>query len=125
MALQIPEAGRFRHRISIQQKVMVLDSNGDADQDPNTGEVPYIWTEFAKRWAAIEPLSAKEFIQSQATQSQITARIIFQLLPDLNAGMRIVHNGTVYNIHGILPDKDSGLWYQTCPVSCGVNEEGT
>jgi SPP1 family predicted phage head-tail adaptor len=122
--MQIPEAGRFRHRITIQQKQILLDSNGEADQDPNTGEAPYVWAQFAKRWAAIEPLSAREFIQSQATQSQITARIIFQFLEGLDAGMRILHNGTVYNIQGILADKDSGLWYQTCPVSYGVNDDG-
>ena len=123
------QAGRLRHRIQIQRKVPLLDSNGNDQQDPNTGETPYLWELFHECWAAIEPLSAREFIQSQSIQSQVSARIIIRAFDGITAAMRILHAPigratVVYNIHGILRDKDSGVEYITFPVSEGVNSEG-
>jgi SPP1 family predicted phage head-tail adaptor len=123
------EAGRLRHRVRIEQLENLLDSNGAVIQDEETGQVAQEWAEVATVWAAIEPLSAREFIQSQATQSQITARIIIRFRDGLNAAMRLVHvrrdmADVIYNPHGFLADKDSGLEYLTIPVSTGVSEAG-
>lgn len=123
------EAGRLRHRVRIEQLVNLLDSNGDALQDDQAGEVARVWEEVATVWAAIEPLSAREFIQSQATQSQITARIVIRFREGLNAAMRLVHvrrnmADVIYNPHGFLADKESGLEYFTIPVSAGVSDSG-
>lgn len=123
------EAGRLRHRVRIEQLEDLLDSNGETIQDPNTGEVARAWIEVATVWAAIEPLSAKEFIASQANQSQIAARMVFRFRPGMNAAMRLVHvrrniADVIYNPHGFLADKDSGLEYMTIPVSAGVSDSG-
>jgi SPP1 family predicted phage head-tail adaptor len=123
------EAGRLRHRVRIEQLENLLDSNGAVIQDEETGQVAQEWAEVATVWAAIEPLSAREFIQSQATQSQITARIIIRFRDGLNAAMRLVHvrrdmADVIYNPHGFLADKESGLEYLTIPVSTGVSEAG-
>jgi len=107
------EAGRLRHRVAIERIVIA--------QDPVTGAVTETWTEIAKVWAAVEPLSAREFVQSAAGQSEVTARITIRTR-DILATDRIIHRGTVYNIRGVLADKDSGLEYITLPVGTGVNE---
>lgn len=107
------EAGRLRHRVAIERIVIA--------QDPVTGAVTETWTEIAKVWAAVEPLSAREFVQSAAGQSEVTARITIRTR-DIMATDRIIHRGTVYNIRGVLADKDSGLEYITLPVGTGVNE---
>lgn len=121
------EAGRLRHRIRIERRDYVRDSNGDVHQDPNTGETQQQWVEVKTVWAAIEPLSAREFIQSSAMQSQVTARIIIRHMDDLDASMRLVHvrkgrPDVIYNPQAFLPDMDSGLAYLTAPCSQGVNE---
>ena len=41
---------------------------------------------------------------------------------EIGPSWRIVHRETIYNIAGVLPDKDSGLEYLTIPVSAGVND---
>jgi SPP1 family predicted phage head-tail adaptor len=120
-------AGRLRHRVSLQQLTPVLDSDGDVIQDMNTGEVARIWSTLTDLWAAIEPLSGKEFIQSQAYQSKVTGRVVIRWTPGINAGMRFVHQRDLipdlfYNIEAVLPDRDSGMEYMTCLVSQGVNE---
>jgi SPP1 family predicted phage head-tail adaptor len=122
-------AGRLRHRVLIERYVLAVDSNGDVVQDPDTGETTGSWQELATVWAAIEPLSAREFLAAQATQSQVTARIVIRHRADLDASMRLVHmvngaRGKIFNIHGLLSDADSGLEYITMPVSSGVSTSG-
>jgi SPP1 family predicted phage head-tail adaptor len=123
-------SARLRHRILIEQWVLDIDTNGDAVQDPETGETTGQWVPLGQPvWAAIEPLSAREFIAAQATQSQITARIVIRHRSDLTSAMRLVHmvnsvRGTVYNPAGFLADKDSGLEYLTIPVTSGTSTSG-
>lgn len=106
-------AGRLRHRVRIEKPTY--------KQDQVTGEMVRDWDLVADKVpAAIEPLSAREFISAQAMQSQVTTRIVMRKRV-IDATMRIVHRGQVYNVHGVLPDAVSGLEYVTCPCSAGVN----
>ncbi|HEY1182198.1 MAG TPA: phage head closure protein [Rhodocyclaceae bacterium] len=107
------DSGKLRHRVSIERVSYV--------QDATTGAMVETWTEIAKVWARIEPLSVREFVQSAAGQSEVTARITIRAR-DILATDRITHRGAVYNIRGVLPDKESGLEYITLPVGTGVNE---
>jgi SPP1 family predicted phage head-tail adaptor len=110
------EAGRLRHRINIERRVN--------SQDPETGAVTPAWLAFARNVpAAIEPLSAREFIAGQAMQSEVTTRIVIRHRPGLDAAMRIKHGRKIYNPAGFLGDKDSGLEYVTIPCSLGVSDE--
>lgn len=121
------DAGRFIHRVRIEKLDYVRDSEGEAIQDPATGEVLREWVEVTTVWAAIEPLSAKEFLQSAATQAKADARIVIRQRDDVDAAMRLVHvrlnrPDVIYNPHGFLPDKESGLEYMTAPCTRGVGE---
>jgi SPP1 family predicted phage head-tail adaptor len=109
-------AGKLRHRVTLQQP--------GHSQDPQTGEMLPGWQNVATLWASVEPLSAREFIAAQAGQSEITARVTIRYRPGIDATMRILHRGQVYNIHGPLPDPESGRHYLTLPVSMGVNDGG-
>lgn len=108
-------AGRLRHRIDIQKREQV--------QDPVTGAMTTTWVnEWSSVPAAIEPLSVREFMQSQANQAEISARITIRYREGLVATMRIVHKDRIYNPEGFLQDPDSGLEYVTIPCSEGVND---
>ena len=102
-------AGKLRHRVRIEEIVTAQDSNGDIVQT---------WQTYAdKLAAAVDPLSARELVQAQAMQSEVSARITIRWLSGVKATMRIVKGSTVYRIHGVLGDKDSGREYLTLPVS--------
>ena len=121
-------AGVLRHRVRIDQLVDVLDSNGEPARD-GQGATIREWSEVATVWAAIEPLSARERMQSAAMQSEVTARIVMRFRTGLDAAMRFVHlvNGTdssIYNPAGFIPDKESGLEHLTVPVSAGISTDG-
>lgn len=103
------QAAKLRHRITIETLVPV--------QNTTTGAVVDTWTTFATVWASIEPLSVREFIAAQATQSKVSARITLRHLAGVLPSMRVVHGSTVYNIEGVLPDKKSGKEMMTLPVS--------
>jgi len=108
------KSGKLKHRITIQRPVET--------QDATTGETTVTWRAVCYVWAAIEPLSAKEFIAAQATQSQVMARIVIRYRDDVTPKMRAVHGEKIYNIHGVLADLNSGREYLTLPVSEGVND---
>jgi SPP1 family predicted phage head-tail adaptor len=118
------DSGKLRHVVDIEERV--------DEQDEDAGGVTTTWQPvFTNVRAAIEPLSAREFIASHAEQAQVVARITIRHRPGLNATQRIVH-GTkccsyfvgqeIYNPAGFLRDKDSGLEYVTIPCSQGANE---
>lgn len=118
--------GRLRHRVRIEEFAPLPDSNGDDLQNDQTGEVVREWSTVFECWAGIEPMSVREFISAQSFQSEVTTRIVMWTPSRIDAAMRIVHlvngaPGTIYNIHGILPDKDSGREYVTIPASAGAN----
>jgi head-tail adaptor len=108
------DAGRLRHRIAIQEFASIQDSNGDVTEEWATAEG------MASVPASIEPLSAREFIQSATEQMQTMARITirYRVLP---AKFRILHGSTIYNPTGVLADKDSGREFLTLPVHAGIN----
>lgn len=107
-------AGTLRHQV-------VIEAPHQA-QDPESGSMVTTWVEWARVWASVEPLSARDFIAAQAVQSEVTARIVIRYRPGVTAAMRIDHGGRLYNIHGVLPDTRSGREYLTLPVSEGVND---
>lgn len=110
------EAGRLRHRVTIQRQTQT--------QNPLTGELTVAWTDVATVWAAVEPISAREFVTSQEPNARVTTRVTIRYLDGIQPSMRLIHRGRRFNIHGVLEDMDSGREYLTLPVSEGVNDEG-
>lgn len=115
--MKLLDIGRLRHRIAIQQRIEV--------QDSDTGDISFTWETvdgMASVAAEITPLSAREFQAAAATQSNIIGRIVIRYRVGVTAKMRVVHGRKVYSIEGVLPDPESGLEWLTLPVSEGVNQ---
>lgn len=108
------KAGDLRHRVTIQRPVTT--------QNTSTGALTFGWAEVKTVWASIQPLSTRELLAAQASQSKVSGRIVIRALSGIDSTMRILHGGKVYNIEGVLPDKDSGLEYLTLVVSEGVRK---
>lgn len=108
------QAGKLRHRITLQKPVKT--------QSGSTGAVINIWEDAAVLWADVVDLSAREFVATQAAQSEVTTRITIRYRDDVTPKNRLVFRGQIYNIHGALTDDKSGLEYLTLPCSKGVND---
>lgn len=121
-------AGRLRQIVRIEHLVSPVDSNGDPLRGDQGELVDQEWQTFEDNVrAAIEPLNAREFIQSAAMQSQITGKIFMRYRALPTASMRLVHvvngvDGKIYNPAGFVQDKETGLEYLMSPVSEGVND---
>lgn len=114
------DPGKLQHRVKIQRP-------GTEVQDPVSGEITRPWADLANPevWAAIEPLSARDFIAAKAAQSEMTARITIRWRGDVDATCRLLHvkqgRTMVYDVvNGDLSDIESGLEYLTLPVRTGV-----
>ena len=105
-------AGELRHRVVLQRQVET--------QNPTTGEIVRTWTTYATVWAAIKPLSVRNFIAAAADQSEVRAQVTIRRRADVQHEDRVAHRGLVYRVLGVLSDPVSGLEYQTLPVSEGV-----
>ena len=55
-------------------------------------------------WASIKHLSGLQAIKADATASVVRASIRIRYRLGLDAGMRVLHVGAVYNISAVLPD---------------------
>ena len=108
-------AGRLRHKVMIQYPLTT--------QNPGTGAMEIVWTDLSSVWASVEPASVREFIAAGAEQSEVSGKVIMRKRDDVNATMRIVYRGLVYQILGVLPDPVSGLEYMTLPVGEGVRDQ--
>ena len=91
------KAGDLRHLVTIQTPPDV----GDASQD-NYGQEKPDWSRFAKVWAAVEPLSGREFWNAQQIQAQQVTRIRIRYLAGVTERMRILWGARKFNIQSII-----------------------
>lgn len=106
--------GKLRHKVQLQQRADVQDSAGDM--------IP-AWPTIAEIWAEIVPMSAREFREAAAEQSEVRGRIVIRYRDNVDASMRIVHRGMYYNILGVMPDAESGREHLTLMTAEGVRLE--
>lgn len=112
-------AGRLRHYIAIDQRIDTPDADGD---------IVTTWlTLITNVPAEIAPLSAREMIAAEATQSEVSARITIRYFSGLDASMRIrrLDDDRIYNIIGIIEDPESGREWMTLLVRTGAGVDRT
>lgn len=75
--------------------------------DGNFGSI-ITWQDVATVWAKIEPLSGREFFESQQIQKEITHKITIRSRKDINETMRIKYEERYFNIEAILDLEEKG-----------------
>lgn len=88
-------AGELRQRVVIQSKSAVKNEYG---------EPIYSWSTLATVWAAVEPLTAREFIQGRAELQEVSTRIRMRYRDDVSAENRCTWNGHTYDIESVIHD---------------------
>jgi len=88
------QAGKLRHRVTIQQKSVTQNSYG---------EEIVTWAELATVWASVEDLSGREFYEArQVPAAEVTTRVRIRYRSDVEPTMRIVHGGRTLEIVFVL-----------------------
>lgn len=88
------QPGRLDQRINIQKLDLAVDA---------VGQPTDVWSPMAELWANIKHLSGAESIRGDAPLSTLRASIRIRWRSGLDAGMRVVHGATVYEIKALVP----------------------
>ena len=74
------QAGRLRHRVTIEKPVETANA---------TGERIKTWVTYAEVWASVEPVQGREFFSAQQIQSSVSTRIRIRFNAGVNEKMRV------------------------------------
>jgi len=83
------QSGTLRHRITLQTFTTAPDSYGEPIKT---------WSDLATVWAAVEPLTGREYFQAQQTHAEVTYRVRIRYRADVVPTMRIAHAGKTLEI---------------------------
>ena len=88
------KSGQLDQRISVERLQGGVDELGQP--------LPDTWAPLFTCWAAVEPLTGREYLAAQAAVSEVTAKIRMRFRPWMTAEDRVIHDGTIYNIVGLI-----------------------
>ncbi|SAL03097.1 phage head-tail adaptor [Caballeronia calidae] len=113
--------GALRHRVQLQEPVVQID---DASGEPVITD----WIDKGTPvWAAIEPVSGREWLLSAEFREGVTTRIRIRWRDDVTSTWRVIHTRTsgqtVYSIDAVLPRLE-GMSELHLMCSSGVNPQG-
>lgn len=91
------DPGKMRHRITFQKFSGERDSFGD----PLQGDDAY-WGDVATVWAAIDPISGREFYAAEQSQSEVSHKIRCRYRAGLDTAMRIVYGKRKFKIISLI-----------------------
>lgn len=87
------EAGSLRNRVVIQSK--------SATQDAFGGET-ITWSTHATRWASIEPLTGREYLEARQEQAEINLRIRLRYLSTAQPEWRVTWDSRTFEIVSVI-----------------------
>lgn len=93
------QAGKLRHRVQIQAATIAQDAYGEPAKT---------WGTLYDTWASIEPLRMREYLQGQQTQAQTTHRIRIRWHDGIHTGMRVLHEGRVFELTAAINPYERG-----------------
>lgn len=91
------DPGKMRHRITFQRFSGALDDFGDPLQADAAN-----WTDVATMWAAIDPISGREFYAAEQSQSEVSHKIRCRYRTGLDTAMRITYGKRRFKIISLI-----------------------
>lgn len=86
-------AGRLRHQVTIQEKVVVQNDYGEEE---------ITWSDVVTLWASIEPLRGQEFTQYRREGAELTTRIVTRHYPGIVPEMRATEGAHAWDILSVI-----------------------
>lgn len=95
------DPGKMRHRITFQRFSGALDDFGDPLQTDDAN-----WADAATMWAAIDPISGREFYAAEQSQSEVSHKIRCRYRTGLDTAMRITYGKRRFKIISLIDWED-------------------
>ena len=86
-------AGQLDQRVTVERFTSTEDELGQPIE---------AWAPLFTCWAAVEPLTGREYLAAQAAVSEVTAKIRMRFRPWMTNTDRVIHEGTIYNIVSLI-----------------------
>jgi SPP1 family predicted phage head-tail adaptor len=93
--------GQLRHLIQLQQETTVSDGMG--------GHVS-TWATVAEAFAAIEPLSGREYFAAQQTQSTVTHKVTMRYIDGITSAFCVRYGTRVFDIRAVINNEERHQW---------------
>lgn len=91
------DPGKMRHRVTFQKYNGNLDDYGDPQQADDAA-----WEDVATVWAAIDPISGREFYAAEQSQSEVSHKVRCRYRAGLNTAMRLLCGSRKFLIVSII-----------------------
>lgn len=105
------QAGELREKIIIQSST---------ETRTGSGAVTNTWGTFATLWAAVEPMTGREFFQVDQLSAERTIKFVVRYKAGITAKMRISWNSRTFDIRSIINTKQRNRSMQLIAVERGV-----
>jgi len=92
------EAGKLRHRVALKSKSVTRDTYG--------GEI-ITWVTTATVWAAVEPLTGREWLDARQVAAEVTTRIRIRYRSGVVPEMQAVYGAHIYNILAVIQPEEN------------------
>lgn len=79
------DAGKLRHRVVVQRYAGQADDYGDMERQEDKN-----WRTVCILWAAVDPISGKEFYAAEQAQSEVTHKVRTRYRGGIRPGMRLL-----------------------------------
>ncbi len=89
----IMQAGKLRHRVTINQKATTRDAAG--------AEIE-AWTTFDVVWGSVEPMRGQEYLEANRIGAAVDTRIRIRYLSGVLPSMQVVFGAHTYNIVSVI-----------------------
>lgn len=88
-------AGAMRHRVAIERATVTQNSYG---------EEILSWGVWKWRWARVQPVSSREFLEARAQGAEVSHRVEMRAVEGITPEMRLRHKGRILEI--VQPARD-------------------
>lgn len=79
--------------VSVQRQVSTRDAAGQVNDD---------WNEITQWWAAIKPISGREYFNASGERAEVTHEIGMRYGVDVRPRDRVVYGSRVFNVRSVL-----------------------
>ncbi len=83
----------LRHRVEIQKLTSVYDEWGDPTEE---------WATIATAWAAVEPVSGREYWAAATVRAEATVKVTLRYIPGITPQHRLLFRGEIYDIKSVI-----------------------
>ncbi len=83
----------LRHRVEIQTLTAVYDEIGAPSEE---------WVSIASVWAAVEPVSGREYWAAAVVQAETNVKVTMRYLPGITPHHRLIFKGKLHEIQSVI-----------------------